>query len=143
MVNTVEGNDVNVDYNVSNAGFTLMTYGYYGRTIPGGSELRENYCSNCSNDRMVWLWGVYLESNPFTIQTGTGACTGNKGMHMKEVTQAALKDASTISVASWKSPRCLAETLEMQQGPLRCSMSRLAWRRLWKCNKDRCAALCP
>jgi hypothetical protein len=124
MVNTVEGSDLNVDYNVSEDGFTMMTYNH---PISSGGELVENYCSNCTNAKMVWLWGVYLERNPFTIPSDAKSCTGQAGMHMKEVTQAALKSVSTISVAGQRSPRCVEETLQKQQGPLRCSMARIAW----------------
>jgi hypothetical protein len=124
MVNTVEGSDLNVDYRISEEGFSMMTYSH---PISSGVELVENYCSNCTNTRMVWLWGIYLESNPFTINAEPGVCAGEAGRHMKEVTAASLQDAASVKVASQRSPRCLKETLERTQGPLRCSMTRIAW----------------
>jgi hypothetical protein len=125
MVNTVEGSDLNVDYRISEEGFSMMTYNH---PVSSGVELVENYCSNCTNAKMVWLWGVYLESNPFTINAEPGVCTGEAGMHMKEVTTASLKDVASLKVDNQRrSPRCLKETLERKQGPLRCSMARIAW----------------
>lgn len=106
-----------------------------------GEELTEEYCSHCSNVEMMAVWGIFLEDNVNAIQkTDTSFChsTSNSesesnltrsqsSVSLRKVTEAMLDMKSTTN-SNWRAPRCQAEAVvTSEQGPLRCSMARLAW----------------
>jgi len=130
MVNTAEGAELNVGYEVSQAGFAIKTQ---GTPLSAASELEENYCSNCTNSEMVKHWGVYLEKNPFPIEPSPESCDGEdfdsniNAMFTKKSTLAALEDPAPAIAAGLRSPRCHANIWSTKQGPLRCALARLAW----------------
>jgi len=130
MLNTAKAADLNVAWSSTETEYTMNTD---AESVASGTELLDSYCQNeedgkqCHNSEMLKHWGVYLEDNPNSVDHDAETCTGEVGVHMKEVTQAALQEPETALSAGWRSPRCHASTLNMAQGPLRCSLSRLAW----------------
>jgi len=130
MLNTAKDGDLNVAWSSSETEYTMSTD---SKSVASGAELLDSYCQGeeegrqCHNSEMLKHWGVYLEDNPNSADHDADTCTGEAGIHLKEVTQSALQDPATALSAGWRSPRCRATTLNMAQGPLRCSLSRLAW----------------
>lgn len=130
LLNTEKLSTVNTVYKISNGTFSLVT----NSTIQAGSELYDLYCDNCDNSFMMYVWGVYLEDNPNPIKFPPVDCTarsnGGTAKSLQEAAESVL-DLDTLPVAQsegWTAPRCRASSLaSYKQGPLRCSLARLAW----------------
>lgn len=111
--------------------FTAML----AKGVEAGGELLENYCNDCLNDDMLLRWGVYLEDNENRFPrdrviveawgTSCGEAGGDELARMERMVAARLDVAG--AEAGWASPRCLPSALAQEQGPLRCSLARLAW----------------
>lgn len=98
--------------------------------INADSELYESYCDACHNAMMVQVWGVYLEDNINSLRNSHGLkCSQGVGS-LREVAERML-DLSSIGQAlqnGWRAPRCQSDAVKtMNQGPLRCSLARLAF----------------
>jgi len=122
MLNTARPLDLKVNWWTSDKEFYMLTRS----SVASGTQLLGSYCQDCDNSEMMNHWGVYLEDNPNPVEGNAEACAGKDGGHMKKVTQAALQDPASIA-SGWLSPRCRSSTLNHEQGPLRCSLARLAW----------------
>merc|ERR1712232_995346 len=105
------------------------------RNVSVGTELYDSYCPSCDNLVFMSLWGIYVEnnhhaSNVWQKKSDCRSSTSSGGT-MREVVEAALfvgsEDISLMLAQGWKAPRCKQSTLRQPQGPLRCSMARLAW----------------
>lgn len=127
MLNTATNVGLNVEWHASETEYTMQT----GKPVASASELRDPYCQDCDNIKMMKHWGVYMEDNPNPVpnpvqQSDADICSGEGSNDMKQLTQAALQDPASAATG-WLSPRCRASTLDKVQGPLRCSLARLAW----------------
>eukprot|EP00747_Dinoflagellata_sp_TGD_P113107 gnl/TRDRNA2_/TRDRNA2_171638_c1_seq3.p1 gnl/TRDRNA2_/TRDRNA2_171638_c1~~gnl/TRDRNA2_/TRDRNA2_171638_c1_seq3.p1 ORF type:complete len:212 (+),score=19.98 gnl/TRDRNA2_/TRDRNA2_171638_c1_seq3:216-851(+) len=112
------------------------------RDIQRGGEIYERYCDQkriCSNGKFLEVWGIYLEdsSGYGTLMPksncSAGAAPGGTAATLRAVTEDALElPAAGFSQAGAESlaPRCKQATLDSsEQGPIRCSLARLAWQR--------------
>jgi len=91
------------------------------QSISAGQELYDSYCATCTNAGMLIPWGVYLEDN-------TNVMTALSAESCAKLRQPALVMLNTASLQpGWTAPRCFQEKLAEDQGPLRCSLARLAW----------------
>lgn len=122
MLNTVANSGLNVQWEHTSDTFTLRAHG----PVASGAELYEGYCNGCNNTVLMNAWGIYLEDNPNRCSRGGHLCLGEKGAHLRSVTEAALQTEGSAS-ENWLSPRCKANVLKLPQGPLRCSLARLSW----------------
>lgn len=105
--------------------------------IAAGEELYEEYCGLCDNDRFMSIWGIYLEANRHRSKAAVdcGATAGSlesqaRARKLRAAAEAALDvDGGAAALAAgWGAPRCKAATqADPDQGPLRCSLARLAW----------------
>jgi len=145
MINTARPGDLNVQWSFSDTEYTMQT----DSSVASGTELRDFYChsddseGSCDNNEMMKHWGVYVEDNPVPVLGNAEVCAGEQGRHMKQLTEDALQDPASIT-SGWLSPRCRSSTLSQQQGPLRCSLARLAWEtcvKLWRQEPEPNAAL--
>eukprot|EP00929_Paragymnodinium_shiwhaense_P013441 TRINITY_DN121294_c0_g1_i1.p1 TRINITY_DN121294_c0_g1~~TRINITY_DN121294_c0_g1_i1.p1 ORF type:complete len:553 (+),score=197.22 TRINITY_DN121294_c0_g1_i1:61-1719(+) len=84
-----------------------------------GDELLERYCAYCKNDQMLMIWGIYVEDNGNKVDQQSEGCE-----KLLSKAKPLLQDQKEEKLLS---PRCKKETLEMSQGPMRCSLARLAW----------------
>jgi len=102
-----------------------------------GTELYDEYCETCGNDMMMTLWGLYLEDNrnPLKTQAHCNAKADqnpHKPGKFGSLQQAAeamldLKGLELARKEDWRAPRCRSELSSMDQGPMRCSLARLAF----------------
>lgn len=106
--------------------------------VESGTELYDEYCTTCDNTVMMSIWGLYLEGNgnPLITAANCNAETGSTRPHyhgkfssLREASEAMLNlsDVDAARKEGRKSPRCRKEKLSLQQGPLRCSLARLAF----------------
>lgn len=132
MMNTVDQSITNTDWHAPlKIGDSFIVKAR--QTIKAGTEIQEAYCIGCANMNTLTLWGVYLEDNSEGISAvemdmdSSVDChaKASRGASLQEVTEASLKVVPGWHAAGWRAPRC-QETLE-EQGPLRCSLARLAW----------------
>jgi len=137
LLNTDRPVKLNTRWYVKDDKFRLDT------TIGGtesGVELYDEYCKPCDNTMMMSIWGLYLEGNENPLTT-RGAATCNAQIHatqphkhgkFKSLREAAeamldLDDVNAAGKERRTSPRCRKEVLSLDQGPLRCSLARLAF----------------
>merc|ERR1719198_758951 len=126
MLNVVKASNLNTAWSSSSADF--FTVSSDAEPIGSGQELYESYCRHCDNIAMMKSWGVYLEDNPNAIHDDRVNCTSSAGITMRRAAEAALQLGGGNAMApGWRSPRCKATVFEAGQGPLRCSLARLAW----------------
>eukprot|EP00746_Dinoflagellata_sp_MGD_P006792 gnl/MRDRNA2_/MRDRNA2_113384_c0_seq1.p1 gnl/MRDRNA2_/MRDRNA2_113384_c0~~gnl/MRDRNA2_/MRDRNA2_113384_c0_seq1.p1 ORF type:complete len:411 (-),score=62.80 gnl/MRDRNA2_/MRDRNA2_113384_c0_seq1:65-1297(-) len=99
------------------------------------TELFYMYCKSCDNDHLMGIWGLYLEGNENPLRT-TADCAAQvdtlRHGSFKSLREAsmAMLDLSNVAAAKESEnrvPRCRKEAMSSQQGPLRCSLARLAW----------------
>eukprot|EP00929_Paragymnodinium_shiwhaense_P015019 TRINITY_DN123020_c0_g1_i1.p1 TRINITY_DN123020_c0_g1~~TRINITY_DN123020_c0_g1_i1.p1 ORF type:complete len:603 (+),score=173.38 TRINITY_DN123020_c0_g1_i1:117-1925(+) len=89
--------------------------------VRSGEELYESYCPKCTNHNMLLSWGVYVEDNAVDE---VGETVGNCESAMKAADKYLNKENWPLKT---RAPRCKKEVKDAQQGPLRCSLSRLVW----------------
>jgi len=123
MLNTAKGTDMNTAWSSTENEFDMRAQ---GEQVSSGAELHDLYCDTCDNEEMLTRWGVYLEDNPKPVSDSGTICSGSGSTHLKQVTQASLQDSASMK-SGQQSPRCRQSALGMPQGPLRCSLARLAW----------------
>jgi len=133
MFNTDRSTHVNTKWHVSKDAFTQRVG---ASTLYTGIELSDNYCSTCDNHLMLIIWGVYMEDNPNELVEEVD-CSANAGTasSLREASQSVLDlsyEGRALATANgWKAPRCRSgEAVThrgVAQGPLRCSLARLAW----------------
>lgn len=100
-----------------------------------GTELFYMYCKTCDNDKLVGIWGLYLEGNENPVQTAADCAAQvatlrhGKFKSLRQASEAMLNlsDVPAASGSGKRVPRCRKEALSSEQGPLRCSLARLAW----------------
>eukprot|EP00747_Dinoflagellata_sp_TGD_P143506 gnl/TRDRNA2_/TRDRNA2_176398_c1_seq7.p1 gnl/TRDRNA2_/TRDRNA2_176398_c1~~gnl/TRDRNA2_/TRDRNA2_176398_c1_seq7.p1 ORF type:complete len:445 (+),score=41.97 gnl/TRDRNA2_/TRDRNA2_176398_c1_seq7:214-1548(+) len=102
------------------------------RAIRPGGELYEQYCL-CENEAWLFRYGIYLEDNPVRLSAENAIDDCSSGA-LRTLVKSALDVSPKVSDPSAHSqllsPRCKAETISSTpQGPLRCSLARLAWER--------------
>jgi hypothetical protein len=122
LMNT--GMQLNTNYHYNKTHFVVSVKGQ----VAAGAELYDAYCSSCDNKAMMSIWGVYLEDNNNKVQRAGLSCNEK----LRNATQSALDHTNARSQREfyqnrWKAPRCKTETFQQSQGPLRCSLARLAW----------------
>lgn len=128
MLNTAKAVDLNVEWSSTEEVYTMQT----GTPAASGHELSDAYCEDCDNDYLMKHLGVFMEDNANPLEEHDAqACIGDEGIHMSQLVKAALQDPAAYP--GLLSPRCRASTLNEDQGPLRCSLARLAWE---SCAKD-------
>lgn len=109
--------------------------------IEAGSEIISAFCNICSNKKMLFSWGVYLEGNPnrLTAQDMSSSSAPNaedikkarefcRDKRLMNASLSLLEDASTsdVAVPDQTAPRCIKE-IDGVQAPMRCLLSRVAW----------------
>lgn len=139
LMNTENGDRANSQWHFASDAFILSTE---LTGLQAGAELTEEYCPSCSNFVLMAIWGVYLEDNLNDLpEMDTAFCqshahsgdrsnfTGSQSStSLRQVTEAMLDVDSLSSNPSRRAPRCRTEMVEVaEQGPLRCSLARLAW----------------
>eukprot|EP00931_Biecheleriopsis_adriatica_P050462 TRINITY_DN29220_c0_g1_i2.p1 TRINITY_DN29220_c0_g1~~TRINITY_DN29220_c0_g1_i2.p1 ORF type:complete len:398 (+),score=53.37 TRINITY_DN29220_c0_g1_i2:229-1422(+) len=103
--------------------------------LRAGAEALIPFCDSCDNSQMLLQWGIYLEDNSVLIQDLFEAPKANCSRSLQEVTIASLdvsaSTAEAARLAGWAAPRCRQDLMSAieDQGPLRCSLARLAWER--------------
>jgi len=128
LLNTGSGPELNTNYAPAQDTFTLRA----AKSVLPGSELYDPYCPNCENGNMMANWGVFLENNPTQLRWKDYVrCSTayDEGRALRKAAESAL-DVNLKLMASegWNSPRCrTATTADQPQGPLRCSLARMAW----------------
>lgn len=155
LLNTAKRRSLNTAWSPDGGVFTLRT----SASVPAGAELFDTYCSTCDNERMLTNWGVYLEDNPNALSDNKTKLIDCDAVNflpgegtadtLREAAEAAL-DLSPTALSEaraegWRSPRC-RRTLASPQGPLRCSLARLAWEycgRQWGSNASVPPAMTP
>eukprot|EP00747_Dinoflagellata_sp_TGD_P185903 gnl/TRDRNA2_/TRDRNA2_42690_c0_seq1.p1 gnl/TRDRNA2_/TRDRNA2_42690_c0~~gnl/TRDRNA2_/TRDRNA2_42690_c0_seq1.p1 ORF type:complete len:498 (+),score=69.06 gnl/TRDRNA2_/TRDRNA2_42690_c0_seq1:82-1575(+) len=132
MANTVLPSGVNTNYEIPEVSKGQACFQVKAtQTIEQGKEVYEGYCSSCDNSWMMLVWGVYLEDNAIQLSAddmNCGAAIGPEGtaVTLKDATEAALDHESKVVIGI--TPRCRTEVMSSRyQGPLRCSLARLAW----------------
>lgn len=122
MFNTGSNSELNAEWIAAEDTFALHS----DRPIAAGAEIYEGYCNNCNNTLMLRGWGIYFEKNPNPSRSGGQSCLGAAGAHLKSAAEAALQ-TQEAAPDNLLSPRCKANVWDMPQGPLRCSLARVAW----------------
>lgn len=112
---------VNTEYAFGGESFELRIW--WGAAVPAGHELSELYCGDCSNSQYLATWGVYLEDNPVRVPPSLDCAAPAQG-RLRRASEAALNRTAR---GPWIGPRCAAAPPADAQGPLRCSLARLAW----------------
>merc|ERR1719161_1120397 len=118
MMNTAPTSNWNARWELTPDMFTLKT----DAGISADKELLESYCPLCDNRRMLSLWGIYLESNPKRGLSCSVQQASDQVLH--NATMAVLESNKMVN---WTAPRCKEAVFTTKQGPLRCSLARLAW----------------
>lgn len=118
LLNTAPNSHWNSQWHLTADMFTMTTKAAIG----ANTELVESYCPQCDNRRMLSLWGIYLENNE------------HRGLNCssEQASDSVLKKATLAVLEATKAPqltapRCKASVFSTKQGPLRCSLARLAW----------------
>lgn len=123
LLNTARANALNTIWRPTQEEFTLSV----AMPVTANAELYDPYCAQCSNERLLAIWGVYLEDNTIPLEhSALLDCS-----KLREVTTAALLPEDSTSLTA---PRCREAVLAADQGPLRCNFARLAHEschRLW------------
>lgn len=130
LLNTSPDPSLNTHWLPTGDAFTLWA----STSIDAQAELYDPYCHTCDNSWLLSVWGVYLEDNINRAKNLSVDCAGmtqDKSRSLRDVVVSGL-DVSEEGIAfastnNFTSPRCLKATLQLEQGPLRCSLSRLAW----------------
>jgi len=130
LFNTGEAEIINTEWDWEDGHFILRAM----EPIEKGTEVFDPYCESCDNDYMVNVWGVYLEKNKNELEH-KGDMDCNSHAPLRRATEAALnlnggavKAGVTARAAGMTAPRCYDTTMRsLNQGPLRCSLARLAW----------------
>eukprot|EP00746_Dinoflagellata_sp_MGD_P011119 gnl/MRDRNA2_/MRDRNA2_123224_c0_seq1.p1 gnl/MRDRNA2_/MRDRNA2_123224_c0~~gnl/MRDRNA2_/MRDRNA2_123224_c0_seq1.p1 ORF type:complete len:462 (-),score=65.60 gnl/MRDRNA2_/MRDRNA2_123224_c0_seq1:22-1407(-) len=147
LMNTENSNNVNTQWSFALEDFTLSTE---MAGLESGAELTEEYCPGCSNFLMMAIWGIFLEDNLNDLdEADTSFChggsnfqgvsntTSNKSSAMQPSLRYVAEEMLDIphhQDSKWRAPRCRAEkVMASEQGPLRCSLARLAWE---QCHAD-------
>lgn len=131
LINTEQSELVNADVHFNMDVVSLVVSStWLGNT----DELLYGYCQTCDNDVMLSQWGVFLESNANSLPTdhkvdcqGTRAATNTSSGHTGNLQKAASSALDLQQYQEGMVPRCKADTFKSEQGPLRCSLARLAW----------------
>lgn len=133
LVNTERSDLVNAEVQFNMDAVSLVVNSMY---VGGGQEVLYGYCTYCDNEQMLTQWGVYLEGNANSLPAEHAVDCNSNGNHtatnasaansksLKEVSFAALDLGSNVE---GKVPRCRQSVFSSEQGPLRCSLARLAW----------------
>lgn len=138
LFNTAELHRLNTEVKIKDDVVELRT----SRLVQAGNELYARYHSRMDNEFMLFSWGVFFEENPNELNTlervectpsgSLGSRANPVASSLLETTITMLEDyqATATLASTWKAPRCrLAATDSADQGPLRCSLARLAWER--------------
>lgn len=124
FLNTAEPGKLNTYWTFTDDSFEVLTTA----AIPAGEELYESYCDDCDNDMLLQTWGVYLEDNSVPLNRSGSADCWSKGLQRATAAALDLQAAASARAAGWRAPRCTPAALTAgAQGPLRCSLARLAW----------------
>lgn len=89
---------------------------------PKGEEYFEAYCSTCTNHDMLLSWGIYIENNDNTLDKLDDEACSQLKRHFGDYL-----DFSDQPKEAVRSPRCQPSTVKLVQGPMRCSLTRLAY----------------
>jgi len=133
LVNTATDSRFNVAHKIGDDGFELKVQ----RRVSAGSEILVQYCEACDNDVMLFSWGAYLEDNDNALNDIMPVnCSASWGPGEKaRATVGSLREAAEQMLepggrARGRAPRCSPRAVaSRRQGPLRCSLARLAWER--------------
>jgi len=139
LLNTENSEEASAQWDIAHMEFTLSTQ---LAGLSAGAELTEEYCPSCSNFELMAIWGIFLEDNLNDVgETDTSFCynsansTGKSNLtsdqspvSLRKATEAMLDFKSQSLSSQWRAPRCQPEkVMSSEQGPLRCSLARLAW----------------
>eukprot|EP00747_Dinoflagellata_sp_TGD_P151391 gnl/TRDRNA2_/TRDRNA2_177207_c2_seq26.p1 gnl/TRDRNA2_/TRDRNA2_177207_c2~~gnl/TRDRNA2_/TRDRNA2_177207_c2_seq26.p1 ORF type:complete len:285 (+),score=15.36 gnl/TRDRNA2_/TRDRNA2_177207_c2_seq26:418-1272(+) len=137
LLNTAEAERLNTNMDFSTGNAILRTT----RFVPEGHELLVGYDSALPNIGLLGNWGVYLEENSRSSKAWLKQLASNDAMYNvdcyakvgRNVTGSSLKEVTDAALERrWEpymvSPRCREEVMQStDQGPLRCSLARVAW----------------
>lgn len=149
LLNTERSDKVNAEYmiirrspgDVSRDVFKIKVV---GNGVAEGGELYDEYCHGCDNSYMLFSWGVYLENNlnntwhygadcRASSHSDGDAGTSTSADRLLRSTRdmLSLDNAAMAHASGWTAPRCREDKIRSsgssRQGPLRCSLARLAW----------------
>lgn len=136
ILNTAKGPDINANWEFRGDAFEIKAT----QALQPGTELLSLYCKACDNELMLHNWGVYLEDNPYKLNaieavncSAAWSRAERPGASAESLRAAALavleaESAEHAGREGWNAPRCRPAALAgLEQGPLRCSLARLAW----------------
>jgi len=92
------------------------------RFIAPGEELITSYFDSLDNEDVLFRWNMYLEGNPEILDASDEPCFDEQGT-WRSATLSMLEPVTQELPV----PRCKAASLSSFQGPLRCSLARLAF----------------
>jgi hypothetical protein len=129
LINTEQSELVNADVHFNMDVVSLVVSSTW---LGSDQELLYGYCQTCNNDVMLSQWGVYLESNANSLPSDhevecTPSATNTSSKHSESLQAVASSVLDLQQYQEGKVPRCKADTFKSEQGPLRCSLARLAW----------------
>jgi len=147
LLNTASDTALNTDWQANDDFFFLSA----PSPVAAHVEVYESYCRDCSNSALLDLWGVYEEDNVYGVHEGDVDCDAWTSGHRRSLrdvvedtvntTESGLAFARTHVLTA---PRCRSGAPNSQeQGPLRCSLSRLAFEycaQAWGYNKNSMSA---
>jgi len=131
LINTERSDTVNaqVEFNMDMVSLVVSS-----AWVGSDEELLYGYCQTCDNDIMLYQWGVFLEGNTNPLpEDHTVDCDGNHAAvnassgHAKSIRENAFAALDVGSQPVGTVPRCKESTFASEQGPLRCSLARIAW----------------
>jgi len=125
LFNTGPKNTLNTKWIASKDVFTVQTM----TPLHARDELLDSYCVSCSNDKMLGIWGVYLEDNQNVLHHDDSLVCSRSLRSVVEANLDMQEAAIHEALAEhWTAPRCHAAAFaNPDQGPLRCAFSRLSW----------------
>ncbi|CAE7945001.1 unnamed protein product [Symbiodinium sp. KB8] len=92
------------------------------RFVAPGEELITSYFDSLDNEDVLFRWNMYLEGNPEILDASDEPCFDEQGT-LPSATLSMLEPV----MQEFSVPRCKAAAMSSFQGPLRCSLARLAF----------------
>lgn len=133
LINTAPSDSLNADVHFNMDSVSLIVDTAW---LGSGQELLYGYCTTCDNNIMLSQWGVFLEGNTNPLPAehkvdckGKHSATNGSpgGRRQKSLEDVALAALDMDNYHEGRVPRCKQSTFASEQGPLRCSLARLAW----------------
>jgi len=128
LMNTGSSANLNTEWGSGNSThFVVAT----AKPLSHGTELMDSYCPTCDNTNFVLIWGIFLEDNAVQAANKDKAAPDSFCPAIRAKVEEALDTSPShmaeVETNKWRAPRCKAATMNRPQGPLRCSLARLAW----------------